>query len=119
MKRTPRRPGRFRRRRAGECPTRLAERLARVLSRRVDDVTRRAAGDLSEKDFSLAVADISRLVMATARLKKLERTDAEAEAPGKNLDSMEEYLLNIMYPEQMAAHRRGRGATVAGEGGLG
>ncbi len=102
MNRTPRRPGRFRRRRAGECPTRLAEGLARVLSRRVGDVTRRA-GDLSEKDLSLAVADISRLVMATARLRKLE----EAEAGGKDKPSLEAVLAGLYFGDEGAPDERG------------
>ena len=79
-----------------------------MLERRVAEATRRGGRDLSDKDLSAAVVDISRLVTASARLKKLD----EPETGPKSLDSLEEHIYQLMYPEETAARRGGeRGAS--------
>jgi len=68
-----------------------------MLERRVGDATGRGGRDLSDKDLSAAVVDISRLVTASARLKKLDAP--ESETGPKSLDTLEEHIMSIMYPE--------------------
>ena len=89
----------------GERKIPLAERLRRMLDRRIAEVTGRGGRDLSDKDLSAAVVDISRLVTAAARLKKLDETDAEA--GGKNGPSLEAVLTELYYGDQGASDERG------------
>ncbi len=96
----------------------LAERLRRMLERRVGEATRRGGRDLSDKDLSAAVVDISRLVTASARLGKLDQP--ERETGPESSDSVAERILSIM----QAASQRGESASgearpAAGETGGG
>ena len=79
----------------GGCGSRLAERLSRMLERRVAEVTGRGGRGLSAGDLSAAVVNISRLVTASARLRKLDRPEPEAaQDPGEALDDL---ARRIMY----------------------
>ncbi len=94
MHRTARRLGRHGRgcsgsKRTGARLAPLAERLRRMLERRVAEATGRGGRDLSDKDLSAAVVDISRLVTVSARLAKLDRPEPEAaQDPGEALDEL-------------------------------
>jgi len=92
----------------------LAERLRRMLGRRVAEATRRGGRDLSDKDLSAAVVDISRLVTASARLGKLDRP--ERETGPESSDSVAERILGIMRAASQRGERANGEARLTGHG---
>ena len=115
MRKNARRSGRRGRsrcdsRRTGGGGMSLAERLRRMLERRVAEATRAGGRGLSDKDLSAAVVDISRLVTASARLGKLDQP--ERETGPESSDSVAERILGIMQAaSQRAARANGDGAA--------
>jgi len=116
--------GRRRGRGRGSCTseqtgTRLApltERLRRMLERRVAEASGRGGRDLSDKDLSAAVVDISRLVTASARLGKLQQPKPERETGPESSDSVAERILGIMRAASRRHERaKGEARAVPGE----
>ncbi|MHC4201502.1 MAG: hypothetical protein ACYSU0_16055, partial [Planctomycetota bacterium] len=106
--------------RTGRRRAPLTEKLGRMLERRVGEATRRGGRDLSDRDLSAAVVDISRLVTASARLAKLGPPEPGAEPGEESSDSVAARILSIMQEAtQRGESASGEARPAAGETGGG